>query len=267
MTKPAPVADTSSPTGGRRATDLPPTIPARRLATANIVKQYGKRRVVDGISLTVETGSVVGLLGPNGAGKTTTFYSIAGFIRPDSGRIQLDQQDITSLPIHRRARLGLAYLPQESSVFKKLSVEENIRIVLEPLGLSNDEIKRRIELLLEELKLEHLTDAPAHSLSGGERRRVEIMRALAMEPRFILLDEPFAGIDPLSVADLQQIIGTLKKRGLGVLISDHNVRETLKVCDRAYIVSHGRVLTSGPAQDIIRCPEARQIYLGENFTL
>ena len=237
------------------------------LATDNIVKQYQKRRVVDGISLTVETGSVMGLLGPNGAGKTTTFYTIAGFIRPDSGRVLLDDADITNLAIHQRARRGLAYLPQESSVFKKLSVEENVRIVLEPLGLSRAEIKQRINALLEELKLGYLAANPAHSLSGGERRRVEIMRALAMEPRFILLDEPFAGIDPLSVADLQQIIGALKERGLGVLISDHNVRETLSVCDRAYIVSHGRVLTSGSAQDIIRCPEARQLYLGENFTL
>ena len=237
------------------------------LATENIVKQYRKRRVVDGISLAVETGSVVGLLGPNGAGKTTTFYSIAGFIRPDAGRILLDGEDITALPIHRRAHKGLSYLPQEPSVFKKLSVAENVRIVLEPLGLSKEEIKQRIDALLEELRLGYLAANPAHSLSGGERRRVEIMRALAMEPRFILLDEPFAGIDPLSVADLQQIIRELKRRGLGVLISDHNVRETLKVCDRAYIVNHGRILTSGTAEDIIRCPDARQLYLGENFTL
>jgi lipopolysaccharide export system ATP-binding protein len=243
------------------------TAPPVTLATENIVKQYRKRRVVDGISLTVETGSVVGLLGPNGAGKTTTFYSIAGFIRPDAGRILLDGEDITALPIHRRARKGLSYLPQEPSVFKKLSVAENVRIVLEPLGLGKDEIKQRIDTLLEELRLGYLAANPAHSLSGGERRRVEIMRALAMEPRFILLDEPFAGIDPLSVADLQQIIRELKRRGLGVLISDHNVRETLKVCDRAYIVNHGRILTSGTAEDIIRCPDARQLYLGENFTL
>ena len=240
---------------------------AMQLATVDIVKQYQQRRVVDGISLTVETGSVVGLLGPNGAGKTTTFYSIAGFIRPDSGRILLNGEDISKLPIHRRACKGLAYLPQESSVFRKLSVEENIRIVLEPLGLSREEIRQRIDGLLEELKLSHLADHPAHSLSGGERRRVEIMRALAMRPRFVLLDEPFAGIDPLSVADLQQIIVELKGRGLGVLISDHNVRETLKVCDRAYIVNHGKILTSGSAETIVRCPAARSMYLGENFTL
>lgn len=243
------------------------TAPPVTLATENIVKQYRKRRVVDGISLEVETGSVVGLLGPNGAGKTTTFYSIAGFIRPDAGRILLDGEDITALPIHRRALKGLSYLPQEPSVFKKLSVAENVRIVLEPLGLGKEEIKQRIDTLLEELRLGYLAANPAHSLSGGERRRVEIMRALAMEPRFILLDEPFAGIDPLSVADLQQIIRELKRRGLGVLISDHNVRETLKVCDRAYIVNHGRILTSGTAEDIIHCPDARQLYLGENFTL
>lgn len=238
-----------------------------QLQTENIVKQYQKRRVVDGVSLMVETGSVVGLLGPNGAGKTTTFYAIAGFIRPDSGRVLLDNEEITRLAIHQRARKGLSYLPQESSVFKKLTVEENIRIVLEPLGLPKEEIRQRIEGLLEELKLGYLIDNPAHSLSGGERRRVEIMRALAMNPRFILLDEPFAGIDPLSVADLQQIIRDLKKRGLGVLISDHNVRETLTVCDRAYIVSNGKILTSGSADEIVRCPEARSMYLGENFTL
>ncbi len=179
----------------------------------------------------------------------------------------LDNEEITRLAIHQRARKGLSYLPQESSVFKKLTVEENIRIVLEPLGLPKEEIRQRIEGLLEELKLGYLIDNPAHSLSGGERRRVEIMRALAMNPRFILLDEPFAGIDPLSVADLQQIIRDLKKRGLGVLISDHNVRETLTVCDRAYIVSNGKILTSGSADEIVRCPEARSMYLGENFTL
>ncbi|TBV81065.1 MAG: LPS export ABC transporter ATP-binding protein [Desulfobulbaceae bacterium] len=241
--------------------------PQERLVVENIGKQYRQRRVVDGISLTVDPGSVVGLLGPNGAGKTTTFYCITGFIRPDSGRVLLNNQDITRLAIHRRARLGLAYLPQEPSVFKKLSVVENIRIILEPLGLSRAEIKKRIDTLLAELKLGHLADNPAQSLSGGERRRVEIMRALAMEPRFILLDEPFAGIDPLSTIDLQQIIGNLKKQGLGVLISDHNVRETLKVCDRAYIVNQGRILTSGLAAEIIHCPEARRMYLGENFTL
>lgn len=237
------------------------------LETRDIVKQYKKRRVVNGINLQVETGTVVGLLGPNGAGKTTTFYSIAGFIRPDSGTILLDGEDITRLPIHQRALKGLSYLPQESSVFKKLTVAENVRIVLEPLGLSKKEIKRRANRLMEDLKIDYLADNRGHSLSGGERRRVEIMRALATNPNFILLDEPFAGIDPLSVADLQQIIRDLKKRGLGVLISDHNVRETLSVCDQAYIVNQGEILISGQAEDIVGSEAARKMYLGENFTL
>jgi len=225
------------------------------------------RRVVDGISLTVKTGQVVGLLGPNGAGKTTSFYMIAGFVRPDSGSIMLDDTDITALPIHKRALKGISYLAQESSVFKKLTVEENIRIVLEPSGLNRQQIKERINTLFDELKIGHLAKNRAYSLSGGERRRVEIMRALAMKPRFILLDEPFAGIDPLSVADLQQIIQELKEKGLGVLISDHNVRETLSVCDYAYIVNHGKILTSGNAESIVQNEEARRLYLGKNFSL
>ena len=237
------------------------------LETRDIVKQYKKRRVVDGISLAVETGQVVGLLGPNGAGKTTSFYMIAGFVRPDSGTVLLDGGDITNLPIHKRALRGISYLAQESSVFKKLTVEENIRIVLEPLGLDSSQIGKRIAELFEELKIGHLARNRAYSLSGGERRRVEIMRALATNPRFILLDEPFAGIDPLSVADLQQIIHDLKRKGLGVLISDHNVRETLSVCDSAYIVNHGRILVSGGAEAIVQNEEARRLYLGENFSL
>jgi len=237
------------------------------LRARDIVKSYRKRRVVSGISLEVATGEVVGLLGPNGAGKTTTFYSIAGFVRPDQGEILLGNETLTGLPIHVRARKGLCYLPQEPSVFKKLTVRENIRIVLEPLGLPRREIAKRIDRLLEDLKIAHLSDNPAHSLSGGERRRVEIMRALAVEPRFVLLDEPFAGIDPLSVADLQQIIRELKHRGLGVLISDHNVRETLTVCDRAYIVEQGRILVAGTSDEIVADPDARRFYLGENFQL
>lgn len=235
------------------------------LETRSISKEYRKRRVVDDVSLQVRNSSVVGLLGPNGAGKTTTFYSIAGFIRPTRGAIYLDNQDITSLPIHKRALLGITYLAQESSVFKKLTVEENIRIVLEPLGLPRNEINNRIWDLLAELKIEHLAGNKGHTLSGGERRRVEIIRALATQPRFILLDEPFAGVDPLSVADLQQIIRQLKQRGIGVLISDHNVRETLQVCDFAYIMNNGQVLTSGAAQDIIESVVARKMYLGDNF--
>ncbi|MCK4839525.1 MAG: LPS export ABC transporter ATP-binding protein [Desulfobulbaceae bacterium] len=237
------------------------------LKTIDIAKQYLKRRVVDGISLTVETGKIVGMLGPNGAGKTTSFYMIAGFIRPDHGSVFLDEEDITALPIHKRALKGISYLAQDSSVFKKLTVEENIRIVLEPLGLSRKKTKERIEQLFSDLKIGYLANNKAHSLSGGERRRVEIMRALAIEPRFILLDEPFAGIDPLAVADLQQIILDLKDRGLGVLISDHNVRETLAVCDNAYIVSSGRILTTGPAEEIINSEEVRRIYLGQNFSM
>jgi len=237
------------------------------LQTIDIAKQYLKRKVVDGISLNVETGQIVGMLGPNGAGKTTSFYMIAGFIRPDRGQVILNGEDITTLPINKRALKGISYLAQDSSVFKKLTVEENVRIVLEPLGLSRKKIKEKIEELFSELKIGYLANNKAHSLSGGERRRVEIMRALATNPRFILLDEPFAGIDPLAVADLQQIILDLKERGLGVLISDHNVRETLAVCDNAYIVSNGKILTKGPAEEIINSKEARRSYLGENFKM
>ena len=237
------------------------------LEAREIVKQYRNRRVVDGVSLQVHNGSVVGLLGPNGAGKTTSFYMIAGFVRPQSGRVLLDGDDITGLPIHKRAQKGISYLAQEPSVFKKLTVEENIRIVLEPLGLSRDEIEYRINSLLEDMKIQELATNKANTLSGGERRRVEIMRALAIKPRFILLDEPFAGIDPLSVADLQQIIKDLKNKGLGVVISDHNVRETLSVCDHAYIISNGRILTSGNAEEIVKNEEARKIYLGEDFSI
>ena len=237
------------------------------LQAREIVKQYHHRRVVDGISLQVENGCVVGLLGPNGAGKTTSFYMIAGFVRPTSGSVFLDAEDITRLPIHKRARMGISYLAQEPSIFKKLTVEENIRIVLEPLGLEHDEIDYRINSLLEDMKIQALAGNKASTLSGGERRRVEIMRALAIKPRFILLDEPFAGIDPLSVADLQQIILELKNKGLGVLISDHNVRETLSVCDHAYIINNGKILTSGNAEEIVQNGEARKIYLGEKFAI
>ncbi|WP_028579465.1 LPS export ABC transporter ATP-binding protein [Desulfogranum japonicum] len=235
------------------------------LETRNIVKEYRNRRVVNQVSLQVQDTSVVGLLGPNGAGKTTTFYSIVGFIRPTSGSIHLDGQNITALPIHKRASRGITYLAQEASVFKKLTVVENVRIVLEPLGLPKNEINNRIEELMADLKIEHLAGNKGHALSGGERRRVEIMRALATRPRFILLDEPFAGVDPLSVADLQQIIRDLKNKGLGVLISDHNVRETLQVCDFAYIMNSGQILTSGVATDIIESVVARKMYLGDNF--
>jgi lipopolysaccharide export system ATP-binding protein len=237
------------------------------LETRNIVKTYGSRTVVDGVSLQVHTGAVVGLLGPNGAGKTTSFYSIAGFIRPNKGAILLDGENITKLPIHKRALKGISYLAQEPSVFRKLTVEENVRIILEPLGLSKNEIKNRIDELMATLKIEYLRNNLGHALSGGERRRVEIMRALATRPQFILLDEPFAGIDPLAVGELQKLIRGLKDLGLGILISDHNVRETLQVCDFAYIMNAGQILTSGVANDIIESEVARKMYLGENFTM
>ncbi len=238
-----------------------------QLETDKIIKRYRSRTVVDGVSLQVNTGVVVGLLGPNGAGKTTSFYSIAGFIRPDGGRVLLNGEEITKLPIHMRAQKGISYLAQEPSVFKKLTVEENVRIILEPLGLSKNEITNRIDELMADLKIEYLRDNKGHALSGGERRRVEIMRALATRPQFILLDEPFAGIDPLAVADLQKLIIALKDKGLGVLISDHNVRETLQVCDFAYIMNAGQILTSGVADDIIESEVARKMYLGENFSM
>jgi lipopolysaccharide export system ATP-binding protein len=238
-----------------------------QLETDKIVKRYRNRTVVDGVSIQVNTGVIVGLLGPNGAGKTTSFYSIAGFIRPDAGQVLLNGEAITRLPIHKRAQKGISYLAQEPSVFKKLTVEENIRIVLEPLGLAKNEINNRIDELIADLKIDHLRENKGHALSGGERRRVEIMRSLATRPDFILLDEPFAGIDPLAVADLQKIIIGLKDKGLGVLISDHNVRETLQVCDFAYIMNAGQILTSGVADDIIESDVARKMYLGENFSM
>lgn len=238
-----------------------------QLETNKIVKRYRSRTVVDGVSVQVNTGIVVGLLGPNGAGKTTSFYTIAGFIRPDGGKVLLNGEDITNLPIHKRALKGITYLAQEPSVFKKLTVEENVRIILEPLGLPRNEINNRIDELMAELKIEYLRDNKGHALSGGERRRVEIMRALATRPDFILLDEPFAGIDPLSVADLQKIIIGLKDKGIGILISDHNVRETLQVCDFAYIMNAGQILTSGVADDIIASEVARKMYLGEHFSM
>jgi lipopolysaccharide export system ATP-binding protein len=235
------------------------------LETRNLVKRYGPRTVVDGVSLQVSTGVVVGLLGPNGAGKTTTFYSIAGFIRPDKGNVILGGEVITNLPIHKRALRGISYLAQEPSVFKKLTVEENVRIILEPLGHSKREIDLRIDELMADLGIEYLRKNKGHALSGGERRRVEIMRALSTRPQFILLDEPFAGIDPLAVVELQKLIFNLKEKGIGILISDHNVRETLQVCDFAYIMNDGQVLTSGVADDIIESEVARKMYLGENF--
>lgn len=238
-----------------------------RLSLENLVKIYGGRRVVDGVSLEVRDREIVGLLGPNGAGKTTSFYMTVGLIRPNEGRVMLDNEDITELPMYQRARLGISYLPQEPSIFRKLTVEENVRGILETLDISEAEEEARLERLLSDLGVAHLRRNRAFSLSGGERRRVEITRLLVTEPCFILLDEPFAGIDPLAVADLQNIIRQLRERGIGILISDHNVRETLGVCDRAYIVSSGSLLEEGTPEDIANSEVARRIYLGEQFKL
>jgi lipopolysaccharide export system ATP-binding protein len=244
-----------------------------RLQASGLRKSYGKRLVVKDVSLEVRSGEVVGLLGPNGAGKTTSFYMIVGLVRADDGHITLDGQSIEDLPIHRRARMGLGYLPQEASIFRKLTVEQNVRAVLElqtdaqGRALSEREIATRLEQLLEDLHVEHLRHSPAPALSGGERRRVEIARALATSPRFILLDEPFAGIDPIAVIEIQRIIGFLKARGIGVLITDHNVRETLGICDRAFIISDGHVLAQGTPAEIVNNADVRRVYLGEHFRM
>lgn len=238
------------------------------LHAENLVKSYRSRRIVDHASLDVRASEVVGLLGPNGAGKTTTFYMTIGLVRPDEGRVMLDERDITALPIHKRARLGLSYLPQEASVFRKLSVRDNILAILELASpLKRRERLVRAQVLMDELGISHLADTLGIALSGGERRRCEIARALASDPRFILLDEPFAGVDPIAVADIRDIITHLTDRGIGVLITDHNVRETLKSCDRAYILSEGRVIVSGAPAEIVANEEARRVYLGDDFTL
>ncbi|MBL8013788.1 MAG: LPS export ABC transporter ATP-binding protein [Candidatus Omnitrophica bacterium] len=239
----------------------------RLLEAKNLVKTYNNRRVVDGLSISVGRSEIVGLLGPNGAGKTTSFYMAVGIVQPDEGQIIFDQDDITKKPIHERCRLGMGYLAQESSIFRKLTVEENIMAVLETLEIGPQERKRRLESLLEELNISHLAKSRAYTLSGGERRRLEITRALVTNPSFLLLDEPFSGIDPIVVAEAQEIIRDLKKRGLGILLTDHNVRETLAITDRAYLVAEGRILISGSAQDLINDPKARRIYLGEKFTM
>ena len=242
------------------------------LVARGLQKSYGARQVVHDVSLEVECGEVVGLLGPNGAGKTTSFYMIVGLVPSDAGEIHLNGVQISRLPIHRRATLGLSYLPQEASVFRKLSVADNIRAVLElqrvdGKSLSTDEIEKRLKTLLTELQIEKLRENQALSLSGGERRRVEIARALATNPRFVLLDEPFAGVDPIAVIEIQRIVRFLKERGIGVLITDHNVRETLGICDRAYIINQGSVLASGRPDDIIANESVRRVYLGEHFRM
>lgn len=239
----------------------------RVLRADSVQKQLGGRQVLRGVSVEVHAGEVVGLLGPNGAGKTTTFYIIVGLLRPDSGHVLLNAVDITRQPMYQRARLGVSYLPQEPSVFRKLTVEENILAILETLGLSHEEREERLASLLEELSIAHLAKSMAYTLSGGERRRVEITRALVTSPSFILLDEPFAGIDPIAVLDIQNIITQLQSRGIGILITDHNVRETLGICDRAYILNDGTILEEGTPEAIANSPQARALYLGERFTL
>lgn len=239
----------------------------KQLVAEHLQKNYKKRTVVHDVSLTVGSGEIVGLLGPNGAGKTTCFYMIVGLVIVDGGSIHLDGHDITHMPIHQRARLGLSYLPQEPSIFRKMTVADNVRAVLQLKGYDEEAVEQHLNNLLEDLHVGHLRDASAMSLSGGERRRVEIARALAMNPRFILLDEPFAGIDPIAVLDIQKLIRFLTERGIGVLITDHNVRETLGICDRAYIINDGSVLASGHPDEIIRDETVRKVYLGENFRL
>ncbi|MBC7598536.1 MAG: LPS export ABC transporter ATP-binding protein [Polaromonas sp.] len=249
------------------------TAPVSRLIASGLRKSYGSRQVVKDVSITVQKGEVVGLLGPNGAGKTTSFYMIVGLVRADAGEITIDGQSIEHMPIHKRSRLGLSYLPQEASIFRKLTVEQNVRAVLElqtdPTGKPLDPavINKRLDGLLQDLRVDHLRDSPAPALSGGERRRVEIARALATQPRFILLDEPFAGIDPIAVNEIQRIIGFLKSRGIGVLITDHNVRETLGICDHACIISDGHVLATGTPSEIVNNADVRRVYLGEHFKM
>ena len=255
------------------ARSTPATAPASStLEVRHLQKRYGTRTVVRDVSLDVKSGEVVGLLGPNGAGKTTSFYMIVGLVALDEGEIVLDGAPISTLPIHQRARMGLSYLPQEASVFRKLNVQENIQAVLElqtenGKPLSKEAIAQRLDALLDDLQITHLRDNPALSLSGGERRRVEIARALASSPRFILLDEPFAGVDPIAVGEIQRIVAFLKARNIGVLITDHNVRETLGICDHAYIISEGTVLAAGQPKDIIANDAVRKVYLGENFRM
>ena len=267
MNGPTPEA-VAAPADGAPAAPLP-----SRLLVENLAKRYGSRQVVKDVSLSVEAGAVVGLLGPNGAGKTTCFYMVVGLVPLDSGTITLDGNSIAQLPIHRRARLGLSYLPQEASVFRRLTVEENIRAVLElqvdeqGRALQPQAIESRLGELLADLQIEGIRTNPALSLSGGERRRVEIARALAARPRFILLDEPFAGVDPIAVIEIQRIVRFLKQRGIGVLVTDHNVRETLGICDHAYIINEGQVLAAGRPEDIVSNPSVRRVYLGDHFRM
>ena len=270
-----PTSLAGSPTqrGLRPSGGEPQAEAVSQLEAQGLQKSYGARMVVKDVHLAVRGAEVVGLLGPNGAGKTTSFYMLVGLVRADAGEIHIDGQPVHRLPIHRRSRLGLSYLPQEVSIFRKLTVEENIRAVLElqlderGKALPRGRVEELLNSLLRDLSIERLRDSPALALSGGERRRVEIARALATQPRFILLDEPFAGVDPIAVIEIQRIIGFLKARGIGVLITDHNVRETLGICDRAYIISEGRVLAEGTPVEIVENPDVRKVYLGEHFRM
>ena len=237
------------------------------LKSENLVKTYGKKKVVESVSIEVKQGEIVGLLGPNGAGKTTTFYMIIGFIKPNSGKVLIDENDITPLPMYKRAQKGIGYLSQEPSIFRKLTVEENIMAILEMQNPERDEKKKKLSSLLDELDIRPLAKSKAYTLSGGERRRVEITRALVTDPKFMLLDEPFLGIDPIAVEDIQKIVYRLKEKGLGILITDHNVRETLSITDRAYLMSEGEILKSGTAEFLASDSEAKKIYLGEKFRL
>jgi len=238
-----------------------------RLVVEEVAESYQGRRVVDGVSLAIDSGSVVGLLGPNGAGKTTTFYMVVGLVKPDAGTLLLNDHNLTGMTLPQRARRGISYLPQEASVFRKLSVADNLLAIIQTLGLGRDEEKQRLDNMLQRFGLDKIRNSQGYTVSGGERRRIEIARALVLEPKFILLDEPFAGIDPLAVIDIQQIISELRADGIGVLISDHNVRETLGICDYAYIMDQGTILEEGTPQEVIASPKARKIYLGDNFSM
>ena len=238
-----------------------------KLRAEDIKKKYGKRDVVKGVSIEVEQGEIVGLLGPNGAGKTTSFYMIVGLVQPNDGSVYLDNEDITKLPMYKRAQLGIGYLPQEVSVFRKLSVEDNISAILELMDLTKEEQANKLEELIEEFGLEHVRKNLGHNLSGGEKRRTEIARALASNPKFILLDEPFAGVDPIAVEDIQSIVAKLKDKNIGILITDHNVQETLSITDRAYLLFEGAILKSGTAEDLAADEQVRRVYLGQNFEL
>ncbi|NDA45828.1 MAG: LPS export ABC transporter ATP-binding protein [Alphaproteobacteria bacterium] len=250
-----------------REDGIAPSSQTASLAAYNLAKSYGSRQVVHNVSLRVEQGEAIGLLGPNGAGKTTVFYMITGLVKPDRGSIEIDGQNVTALPMYQRARLGIGYLPQEASIFRGLSVENNIRAVLEVTFAKRDEREAELERLLDEFDIKRLRKTPSIALSGGERRRCEIARALAGQPSYMLLDEPFAGIDPIAVGDIQELVRHLKRRGIGVLITDHNVRETLGLIDRAYIINSGEVLTQGTAEQIISNPDVRRIYLGQDFRM